>query len=266
MNFAGNPTAMTSQALSNAAIQLSVKAPEIWTVFAVETSGCGFLSDRRPQILYERHIFWECTNGKFTDAPDISNATPGGYGEGGSAQYARLSKALALDKDAALKSTSWGLGQILGQNFKEAGFANVDAMVAAMILSEDAHLLAFAKFLQSKGLDKDLQAHNWVALARGYNGPNYAKYQYDTKLRANYMKYSSGALPDLTLRAAQLYLTFLGYQPGPVDGMGGRHTEDAIGRFQQDAQLPVTGTLDAQTEEQLTQKATTAQQAAVAGD
>jgi hypothetical protein len=38
---------------------------EIWAVFSVETSGCGFLTDRRPKILFERHIFSHLTNGRY---------------------------------------------------------------------------------------------------------------------------------------------------------------------------------------------------------
>jgi peptidoglycan hydrolase-like protein with peptidoglycan-binding domain len=41
-----------------------------------------------------------------------------------------------------------------------------------------------------------------------------------------------GVLPDLTVRAAQLYLTYLGFHPGPIDGVAGEHTLAALAQFQ----------------------------------
>jgi peptidoglycan hydrolase-like protein with peptidoglycan-binding domain len=105
-------------------------------------------------------------------------------------------------------------------------------------------LLAFAEFLRSTKLDAALRSHDWAALARGYNGPNYAINQYDAKLGAAYRKYSNGASPDLTVRAAQLYLTYAGFNPGPVDGAPGYLTQTALRQFQQQKGLPVTGTSD----------------------
>ena len=43
--------------MSEVADQLDVDAVRIWTVIHVETCGCGFLSDRRPNILFERPHF-----------------------------------------------------------------------------------------------------------------------------------------------------------------------------------------------------------------
>jgi len=243
LEFTGTTRAITAGGFAKAANDLGVKAPEIWTVFAVETSACGFLPDRRPPILYERHIFSRLTGGRFDDG-DISSPTPGGYGPSGATQYDRLSRAIALNRDAALQSASWGLGQIMGMNFGLAGFGGVEAMVSAMCDTEDSQLLAFAAFLKSSKLDTALQIHDWTTLARGYNGPNYAVNNYDTKLRGEYQKFSTGALPDLSTRAAQLYLTIKGFHPGPVDGMAGALTRDALRQFQQANGLPVSGLAD----------------------
>jgi N-acetylmuramidase/Putative peptidoglycan binding domain len=243
LEFTGKSSAITSDGLANVADTLGVQAPEIWTVFSVETKGCGFLPDRRPPILLERHIFSRLTNRQF-DVRDCSNPAPGGYGASGAAQYDRLAQAIALHRDAALQSCSWGLGQIMGQNYPMLGFAGVEEMVTAMCDTEDAQLLAFAAFVKSSALDVALRAHDWTKLARGYNGPNYAINQYDVKLGAAYQKFSNGALPDLTSRTAQLYLTYAGFNPGPVDGLPGALTQAALRQFQQKNGLPATGTLD----------------------
>jgi len=82
--------------------------PEIWSVLGVETSGCGFLPDRWPKLLFERHIFHRLTGGRFdAEDPDVSQPTPGGYGRSGAHQYNRLAAAaIALNRGAALQSAS----------------------------------------------------------------------------------------------------------------------------------------------------------------
>jgi peptidoglycan hydrolase-like protein with peptidoglycan-binding domain len=248
--FQGNASPLSSTGLTSVAGKLGVFAAEIWTVLAVETSGCGYISDRRPQILFERHIFHRLTNGQYDDG-DISDPTPGGYGPPGTPQYDRLAKAIAKDRGASLQSASWGIGQIMGENYARAGFQNVEDMVAAMSDSEDQQLEAMGVFLVTTGLVSPLQAHNWSSFAHGYNGPNYATNRYDILLNGEFQKFSSGVLPDLTVRAAQLYLTFLGFHPGSVDGIAGARTRAAVAQFQAQAGLPRSSTIDSTSVDQL---------------
>ncbi len=244
LDFVGKSRALSTDGLNATAQALAVQGPEIWAVLAVETSGCGFLGDRRPQILFERHIFHRLTGGRFDDG-QISDPTAGGYGAGGANQYDRLARAIALDRGAALQSASWGLGQVMGMNFAAAGFADVETMVAAMSDSEDAQLAAVAGFLKSSQLDQAMRDHDWTAFARGYNGPQYAKNNYDNQLHDKYQKYAAGPTPDLDLRAAQLYLRFAGFDPGPVDGVMGDRTRKALIAFQTRQGLDATGEVDA---------------------
>src|SRR5262249_43550893 len=155
------------------------------------------------------------------------------YGSSGANQYLRLANAIRLDRAAALQSASWGLAQIMGSNFAHCGFADCETMIARMSDSEDAQLASFVAFLQSNRFDRHLHAHDWTALARGYNGSNFAINQYDTKLAQAFERYSIGPLPDLDVRAAQLYLTFAGLNPGPVDGQMGTRTQLALMLYQQ---------------------------------
>jgi N-acetylmuramidase/Putative peptidoglycan binding domain len=253
MDFIGRTLALDSDGMNNVANALLVHAPEIWSVLHVETKGCGFLPDRRPQILFERHIFSRLTGGQFDASnPDISNPQPGGYGADGANQYTRIEAAIALNSDAALKSASWGIGQIMGGNFAAAGFPDVETMVAAMVDSEDAQLDAFRHFLQSTKLAAALQAHDWASFAKGYNGPNYIINHYDAQLNGAFQMYSAGPLPDLDVRAAQLYLTLKGFTPNGIDGIQGLHTAGAISKFQASVGLPQSGTLDTATMAALT--------------
>lgn len=248
--FQGTAQALSSDGLASVASSLGVFAPEIWTVLAVETSGCGYLPDRRPQILYERHIFHRLTQGQYDDG-DISDPSPGGYGPRGAHQYDRLAAAITEDRAAALQSASWGIGQIMGMNYALAGCQNVDDMVAAMSQSEDLQLVAMGSFLVGTKLQASLQAHDWTTFARGYNGPNYAINRYDVRLNGEFQKYSSGVVPDLNVRAAQLYLTYLGFDPGAIDGIAGQHTLSALAQFQTQSGLPATAAIDDGTVAQL---------------
>jgi hypothetical protein len=241
--FQGTALALSSNGLAAVANSLGVHAPEIWAVLAVETKGCGYLPDRRPQILYERHIFHRLTRGQFDDG-DISDPSSGGYGATGTHQYERLSAAIAKDRIAALQSASWGLGQIMGENFAAAAFPNIEDMVAAMAQSEDAQLTAMGNFLIATNLRASLQAHDWMTFARRYNGPNFAINRYDVRLNGEFQRFSVGALPDLNVRAAQLYLTYLGFHPGPIDGVAGELTLSALAQFEAQNRIQQTDPVD----------------------
>jgi len=250
MKFKSQGRPLSDEGMDHVCSTLSVSEPEVWALLTVETRGFGFLQDRRPQILFERHIFHKLTKGKHDTADsNISHAKPGGYA-GGPGEYSRLEKAMKLDREAALQSASWGIGQVMGLNFKVAGFATIDAMVADMVKDENAQLLAIANFIKGKNLAGALQRRNWVSFARGYNGRDYKKNEYDTRLAAAHAKYKI-LLPDLPLRTAQAALLYLGIDPGPVDGFRGRRTRSALTQFQERVKLPETGDLDRDTERML---------------
>lgn len=243
--FVGTARPLSGEEFGALMDHLNIGAAELWAVFEVETSGCGFIADRRPLILYERHIFSKQTNHQFDSVrPDISNRERGGYGPGGAGQYVRLHAAIELDRKAALRSASWGLGQVMGFNAEMAGFRNEEEMVAAMAESEYQQLTAFAGEITGSKCGAALRRHDWATFARIYNGPAYRENDYDTRLSAAYHRLSSGPLPDLTVRAAQMYLMFLGFDPGPVDGWFGKLTCSALNHFQEKHELSISKVVD----------------------
>jgi N-acetylmuramidase/Putative peptidoglycan binding domain len=243
--FVGKGTPLSQQGIDTAAASVGVGAAEIWAVLTVETTGCGFLPDRRPKILFERHIFHRETNGRFdTTAPDLSDRTSGGYGSGGAHQYDRLARAIAHDRHAALRSASWGIGQVMGFNAESVGFPSVEQMVLEMAESEDAQLRGMLEFVRSNGLHRAMQEHDWRTFARRYNGPDFEKNAYDTKLDQAFTRLSTGGLPDLRVRAAQILLTYRAIDPGPIDGQNGNRTRTALRTFQERAGLAATGEPD----------------------
>ncbi|MBC7939500.1 MAG: N-acetylmuramidase family protein, partial [Chitinophagaceae bacterium] len=216
---------------------LGVGVPEFVALLAVESKTCGFLPDRRPVILFERHWFHKLTAGRFSDAhPDISHPTPGGYAYL-AREYPRLEKAMKLDRQAALKSASWGAGQVMGFNHAMVGWPDVESMVADMCASEDLQLKAVAGYLVARKLVAPLQARDWAAVAKGYNGSNYAKNKYDLRLQGEYQKFTTtGLVPDIELRRAQMYLGFLG-ETLDADGIYGKKSRAAVVKFRESVGL-----------------------------
>jgi peptidoglycan hydrolase-like protein with peptidoglycan-binding domain len=123
-----------------------------------------------------------------------------------------------------------------------------------MVKDEDSQLLAMANFIKGNGLDGALRRQNWTSFARGYNGKDFKKNEYDTRLAAAHAKYKT-ILPDLGLRTAQAGLLYLGINPGPIDGLRGRRTRSALIQFQETHGLPATGELDDETEAKLLSEA-----------
>src|SRR5262245_32368167 len=243
MEFASVASPLSHAGIDRTISLLGVAAAEIWTVLAVETRGCGFLSDRRPLILFERHVFHRRTKGAHDADPSISSPSPGGY-LGGAREYERLQRAIALDRTAALESASWGIGQIMGFNATLAGFGSAEMMVGAMMEREDAQLQAMASFLKASRLDEPLARHDWAAFARGYNGPEFSRNQYDTRLASAFRNFSEGPLPDLAARQVQVLLMFLGFEPGTIDGIVGKRTRSAILRFREEHGLGTSDEVD----------------------
>jgi hypothetical protein len=250
MEFCATGMPLSGAGPSQAASILDIDQAALWAVLTVETLGFGFLADRRPRTLFERHIFHRRTNGRYSDThAGISHPQPGGY-LGDAAEYDRLQQGLALDRESALLSTSWGIAQIMGFNFALAGFASVEAMVNDMIADEDRQLAAMVNFVHNSQLSDALRRQDWQAFARGFNGPNYTQRRYDEQLAAAYAR-TCDLPPDLTLRAAQAALLYLDFNPGPVDGLPGRRTHSALSAFQSCHGLAITGELNPVTHEVL---------------
>ena len=246
MQFTSHGQPFTDDGFRAACGTLAVEPAALWSVLTVETRGFGFLADRRPRLLFERHYFHRLTQGRFDAShPGISAPDAGGY-IGGAGEYRRLEEAIALDESAALQSASWGIGQVMGANFVLAGFKSVTAMVTAIVEGENAQLLAAARFIVASQLAAPLQRQDWTTFARGYNGPKFEENDYPRKLKDAFATWTK-SLPDIELRTAQAALLYLGFKPGDVDGRMGPATRDALLRFQRDKQLPATGALNADT-------------------
>lgn len=184
-------TVLDNSDFAAAAKQLGCDEAAVRAVAKVEAGPWGAFMGSVPVILFERHLFHKYTGGKFAEvAPDLSNPVSGGYGRV-SKQHVRLARAVELDRDAALKATSWGLFQILGVNFRQAGHETLQSFVTAMFKGVDEHLKAFCAFiLNDKRLLIALQKHEWEDFARIYNGPKFYIHAYDQKLATAYATFA----------------------------------------------------------------------------
>ena len=183
------PESLTQNAMRRAAKKLEVPVEAIMAVSEVESRGRGFFTNGLPAILFERHIMRRRLIAHTVDPtpymqkyPSIVNASPGGY-LGGLREYSRLEEAKGIHTSAARESASWGCYQIMGFHWKRLGYDSVEEFVSRMKLDENEHLEAFTRFiLTDSELHNALKRLDWVSFAKQYNGPAYAKNQYDVKM------------------------------------------------------------------------------------
>ena len=189
-----NPNAprLTDQDFQTAANEYSIEVAVIHAVAKVESGGrTGFDSQGRPKILFEAHIFHKFTKGKYDKSyPQLSQPTwERGKKYYSLDQWTRMYQAMDLDQEAAWKSASWGMFQIMG--FNHSGFPTVREFVAAMFESEYQHLRSFLAFCADNNLIAALKKKDWAAFARSYNGAGYKENKYDQKMEQAYQKYST---------------------------------------------------------------------------
>lgn len=169
---------------------VEVGEDEIHAVMDVEAGGSGFDKQNRPKMLFEPHVFYRNLSGAQREAAvNKGIAYPSWRKNYPLDSYPRLFDAISINETAALKSASWGLGQILGENYKAAGFDTPQAMVTAFVESEANQLEGMIRFIKANKLDAYLRVHNWPKFAEGYNGARYRENDYDGKLARSFAKW-----------------------------------------------------------------------------
>lgn len=189
---------LTNEQIKDLANKHGIEYAGLKAVVEVEASGKGFIGDV-PKILYEPHIMYRLLTKKnyITIRNNLMKAHPnlcyprwGTYKYGAeSIQHRRLEIASQFNRDIALESCSWGLGQVMGYHWKSLGYESLQAFINDMYESEAKQLEAMIRFLKVNGLLLALKNKDWVKFARGYNGSGYAKNKYHIKLANAYAKY-----------------------------------------------------------------------------
>lgn len=189
---------LTNEQIKDLANKHDIEYAGLKAVVEVEASGKGFIGDV-PKILYEPHIMHRLLTKKnyITIRNNLMKAHPnlcyprwGTYRYGAeSIQHKRLEIASQFNRDTALESCSWGLGQVMGFHWKSLGYESLQAFINDMYESEAKQLEAMIRFIKVNGLLLALKNKDWVKFARGYNGSGYAKNKYHIKLANAYAKY-----------------------------------------------------------------------------
>jgi hypothetical protein len=185
-----------------AAKDLGVNDPDLLRAIAQqESENIAFLVSGKPKILYERHHFYDFYKEEYGVAKAdqlslmneniIKNAN-GGYGSSDflsekgfdnegyyNHQFDRLDKAKKIDEDMAIKSTSFGLFQVLG-GYCTYSNTTPKQFLQEMSRSEKFQIQAFVNFIKKDRAKKDLpnalNNKNWRKVALIYNGTEWETY------------------------------------------------------------------------------------------
>lgn len=170
----------SADGLKAVAAKLKCEVAAVVAIVKVESRGSGIDRLGRVKVLFEKHKFYKNLppeKRKAAVAAGLARAKwisvkKGGYKDqpDNDAALDFLVRAIAIDETAALKSASYGLGQVVGENAELCGWPSVQAFVLDMCQSEDSHVEAMMGFLIGNGLGDELRALDFDAIERVYNG------------------------------------------------------------------------------------------------
>lgn len=187
----------TIDAMTVMAKQAEINPAALLAVAEVESGGRALYDvdgQKEPAIRFEGHYFDRRLSGRIRDyarknglsAPEAGKiANPKSQG----GRWLLLERAMGLDKKAALESTSWGLGQVMGAHWEWLDFASIDALVAEARGSVVGQVRLMLRFIEKAGLVEVMRACDWRNFARRYNGPAFARNNYDTRMAAAYQRW-----------------------------------------------------------------------------
>jgi len=189
-------TTLSDSDFQNAATQLGhgITANLVKAFATVESGGrSGFGPANLPVIAFEGHIFRRYTKHKYDRTHPLLSypykKKAGPQWQANNKDQAKawetMATAFALDQEAALKSASWGMFQIMGFNFADCGYKNAFEFVTAMKLNAGQQLKAFLGFCsKNPAFIKAAKSKDYAGIARSYNGNDYG--DYDVRIKRAY--------------------------------------------------------------------------------
>lgn len=162
----------------------------VMAIIAVESGGRIFAvvdGHEEPLIRFEGHYFYRLLGHEKRNRAVVAGLAHQRAGRvaNPSSQAGRwkmLRRAQGIDRPAALQSTSWGVGQVMGAHWQWLGYASIDHMVGRARQGLDGQAELMLRFIERAGLIAPLQRRDWRGFARVYNGPAFARHGYDRKL------------------------------------------------------------------------------------
>nr|WP_278388973.1 N-acetylmuramidase family protein [Brucella intermedia] len=187
----------TIAALTMMANEAKIEPAALLAIAEVESGGRALHNvngGKEPAIRFEGHYFDRRLSGRLREyarsnglsAPIAGRIrNPKSQGE----RWLLLERAMGLNKKAALESTSWGLGQVMGAHWEWLGYAAVDDLVAEARGSVAGQARLMLRFIEKAELLEVLKARNWREFARRYNGPAFARNEYDKRMAEAYQRW-----------------------------------------------------------------------------
>lgn len=181
---------LTKQELQGLAESIGIEYAALMAFISVESGGKGFINGK---IVIQFEPSWFKKKAPF--AP--SGAWSINKVENQAAEWIAFNDAFRKNPNAAMESTSIGLGQIMGFHYKRLGFVTVGEMWDAFKTGEYQQVKGMVKFIAtSPALYAAIKAKNWHLVAVNYNGGGYKelakKYNrepYNISLEKAYNKY-----------------------------------------------------------------------------
>ncbi|KAB2706771.1 hypothetical protein FHW20_003285 [Ochrobactrum intermedium] len=187
----------TIAALTMMANEAKIEPAALLAIAEVESGGRALHNvngGKEPAIRFEGHYFDRRLSGRLREyarsnglsAPVAGRIrNPKSQGE----RWLLLERAMGLNKKAALESTSWGLGQVMGAHWGWLGYMTVDDLVAEARGSVAGQARLMLRFIEKAELLEVLKARNWREFARRYNGPAFARNEYDKRMAEAYQRW-----------------------------------------------------------------------------
>jgi len=200
----------TISEISTVAKALGIEPATLLAIAEVESGGKAYAlvnGRKEPLIRFEGHYFdrrLSAGNRAKARAQGLSSPIAGGVANPRTqeARWRLLQRAVAIDRKAAYESVSWGLGQVMGTHWAWLGFANVDALVWQARSGVAGQTRLMERYIEKSGLVSAIRRRDWDAFARGYNGPDYQRHAYHTKIATAYKRYRAKESDEMAVAVA----------------------------------------------------------------
>ena len=171
--------------------RIGVEEAALKAFIKVESAGSGFAKDGKIKIQFEPHVF----RSRAKDAPrTLWNQNKV---DRQSQEWIAYNDAFRHNPNAAMESTSIGLGQVMGYHYKRLGYPDALSMWEDAKKGEDRQVWQMAEFIRTdKRLTNALRSKNWHLVATYYNGAKYREQAarlkivpYDKQMERAYNQY-----------------------------------------------------------------------------
>lgn len=177
---------LTQNEKATIACEYGLTLADIETVIAVESGGIGF-DVSTGKIIIQFEPTWFRRKSPYTPSGKWSQNGV----ERQAAEWVAFNDAFSKNQNAAMESTSVGLMQVMGFHYKLLGFKSVGEMWDFAKVSEANQLRLGVMFIKTNlKMYNALRNHDFRTFAYYYNGSQYEKFNYHTRLLDAFVRFS----------------------------------------------------------------------------